>query len=191
MAQQRFCTRPVLPALAAQASCQRLRPHLGPVLFQFPANFRTTAAAKGKGQPPINNIDRLRRLGEVRGRRRCLQRACARAAPAGRSTRHTPASLPLTLPGCAMYTVPDVGLPVVTSRALPAPQVLPAGERFVFEFRDASWFCREVYEVLARHNWCLAITVLTGVAAGDAVYGFDCCHVCSSQLQPSLVGWGA
>ncbi|KAI7846102.1 hypothetical protein COHA_000363 [Chlorella ohadii] len=85
------------------ASCQRLRPHLGPVLFQFPANFKTSAAAKSKGQPPINNIDRLRRLGEV----------------------------------------------------------LPAGEWFAFEFRDASWFCQEVYEVLKRHNWCLAITVLT------------------------------
>ncbi|PRW59561.1 hypothetical protein C2E21_1706 [Chlorella sorokiniana] len=85
------------------ASCQRLRPHLGLVLFQFPSNFRTTAAAKGKGQPTINNIDRLRRLGEV----------------------------------------------------------LPAGERFVFEFRDASWFCQEVYDVLRAHNWCLAITVLT------------------------------
>lgn len=56
----------------------------------------------------------------------------------------------------------------ITQQTLPAhaPQVLPAGERFAFEFRDASWFCREVYDVLARHNWCLAITVLTGADLG-------------------------
>jgi len=74
-------------AVPAQASCQRLRPHLGTVLFQFPANFKTSAAAKSKGQPPINNIDRLRRLGEVRC---CVSRCCiaarSYAAAAGSAT---------------------------------------------------------------------------------------------------------
>lgn len=46
-----------------QAACTRLRPHLGPVLFQFPTNFRTTS---GKGDKVTSNIERLRRLGEVR-----------------------------------------------------------------------------------------------------------------------------
>ena len=103
MVQQHLCTHPVLPALAVQASCQRLRPHLGPVLFQFPANFRTTAAAKGKGQPPINNIYRLRRLGEVRGLRRCLQQNAPGLHLRGRSTRHT--CLPSTDPAlmCDVY----------------------------------------------------------------------------------------
>ncbi|KAL4458702.1 hypothetical protein ABPG75_013567 [Micractinium tetrahymenae] len=87
------------------ASCQRLRPHLGPVLFQFPTNFRTTS---GKGEKAASNIDRLRRLGEV----------------------------------------------------------LPAGERFVFEFRDPSWFCQEVYDVLRQHDWCLAIVHCTDAPRG-------------------------
>lgn len=47
---------------AMQASCQRLRPHLGPVLFQFPTNFRTTS---GKGERATSNIERLSRLGQV------------------------------------------------------------------------------------------------------------------------------
>lgn len=82
------------------ASCQRLRPHLGPVLFQFPTNFRTTS---GKGERATSNIERLSRLG----------------------------------------------------------QVLPAGQRFVFEFRDPSWYCREVYDVLRQHDWCLAMAHCT------------------------------
>lgn len=44
-------------------ACQRLCPHLGPVLFQFPTNFRTTS---GRGGKATSNIERLRRLGEVR-----------------------------------------------------------------------------------------------------------------------------
>lgn len=43
-------------------------------------------------------------------------------------------------------------------------QLLPPGERFVFEFRDPSWFCREVYDVLRQHDWCLAIAHCTGEA---------------------------
>ncbi|EFN50698.1 hypothetical protein CHLNCDRAFT_28822, partial [Chlorella variabilis] len=41
----------------------RLRPHLGPILFQLPATFKTTS---GKGDKATSNIDRLRRLGEFR-----------------------------------------------------------------------------------------------------------------------------
>ena len=43
-------------------------------------------------------------------------------------------------------------------------QLLPKQGRFVFEFRDASWLCPEVYAVLKQHDWCLAITHLTGAA---------------------------
>jgi hypothetical protein len=49
--------------------------------------------------------------------------------------------------------------------AAPPLQVLPAGEKFVFEFRDASWFCDEVCEVMKEHDWCLAITHSTGQLA--------------------------
>lgn len=45
--------------------CQRLRPHLGPVLFQFPANFGTTSR---RGRETVSNIDKLQDLGRVRGR---------------------------------------------------------------------------------------------------------------------------
>lgn len=27
----------------------------------------------------------------------------------------------------------------------------------MFEFRDISWYCAEVYEVLRQHDWCLAL----------------------------------
>jgi uncharacterized protein YecE (DUF72 family) len=83
--------------------CQLLRPHLGPVLFQFPAAFcRTTRAG-------ASNLDRLRALGEV----------------------------------------------------------LPRGERFVFEFRDASWLVPEVFEVLRRNDWCLAVADVSGGGGDD------------------------
>ena len=36
------------------------------------------------------------------------------------------------------------------------PQVLPKGERFVFEFCHPSWFCQRTYDVLAANDWCLA-----------------------------------
>lgn len=50
----------------------------------------------------------------------------------------------------------------MSDRAACMLQVLPAGEKFVFEFRDASWYCEEVYEVLREHDCCLAITHCTG-----------------------------
>lgn len=78
------------------ARCELLRPHLGPVLFQFPSNFKTTSL---KGKEVVDNIAKLRRLGDV----------------------------------------------------------LPRGEKFVFEFRHKSWYCEEVYQVMRQHNWCLAI----------------------------------
>lgn len=36
-------------------------------------------------------------------------------------------------------------------------EALPEGHAYVFEFRDASWFCREVYDVLCRHNAALCL----------------------------------
>jgi uncharacterized protein YecE (DUF72 family) len=49
-------------AASAQARCQRLGLHLGPVLFQFPANFKTTSV---KDKHAVSNIDKLRSLGEA------------------------------------------------------------------------------------------------------------------------------
>src|SRR5690606_6293145 len=34
-------------------------------------------------------------------------------------------------------------------------QMLPKGRRYVFEFRDASWYCENVYRVLRRHKVAL------------------------------------
>ena len=39
---------------------------------------------------------------------------------------------------------------------------LPAGHRYAFEFRDASWHCGEVYAALARHNAAFCIFDLAG-----------------------------
>lgn len=38
-----------------------------------------------------------------------------------------------------------------------ARKVLPTGEKFVFEFRDPSWFCKEVYDIMRQNDWCLAM----------------------------------
>lgn len=104
-------------------SCQLLGEHLGPVLFQFPENFKLhpspakqTKKRGGKEEnqapageePPQSNLARLEALGAV----------------------------------------------------------LPSDGRFVFEFRDSSWFCEEVYEVLRRHNWCLALVEVSGKGLG-------------------------
>lgn len=35
--------------------------------------------------------------------------------------------------------------------------LLPEGLKAAFEFRDESWFCREIYELLERHNAALCI----------------------------------
>ena len=51
-----------MSAASAQARCQRLGPHLGPVLFQFPANFKTTSI---KDKQAVSNIGKLRSLGEA------------------------------------------------------------------------------------------------------------------------------
>lgn len=55
---------PAVLKSAAQARCERLRPFLGPVLFQLPGDMAATS--QGRGGAAVNNIDRLRRLGEVR-----------------------------------------------------------------------------------------------------------------------------
>jgi uncharacterized protein YecE (DUF72 family) len=39
---------------------------------------------------------------------------------------------------------------------------LPAGERYVFEFRDESWFTEEVYDILSRNNAAFCIYELAG-----------------------------
>lgn len=41
-------------------------------------------------------------------------------------------------------------------------EVLPRDGRFVFEFRDKSWFCDEVYDVMREFDWCLALVDVTG-----------------------------
>ena len=90
------------------AGVQRLRPHLGPVLFQFHDSFKLNPSDRRKP----SNLERLRALGEF----------------------------------------------------------LPREGRYVFEFRDASWFCPEVYAVLKQYNFCLAIVEVLG-AVGDVQGG--------------------
>ena len=41
-------------------------------------------------------------------------------------------------------------------------EVLPKSGRFVFEFRDISWYCEEVYDVMRQFDWCLALVDVTG-----------------------------
>ena len=59
------------------ASCQRLQPHLGPILFQFPSSFATTAS-----NGAVDNIERLRTLGKARWVGSCV-RVVTTAASAG------------------------------------------------------------------------------------------------------------
>ena len=37
-------------------------------------------------------------------------------------------------------------------------KLLPKGRRYAFEFRDASWYCDEIYKVLRRRNVALCIS---------------------------------
>jgi uncharacterized protein YecE (DUF72 family) len=43
--------------------------------------------------------------------------------------------------------------------------VLPAGHRYAFEFRDESWFCDAVYRILSRYVSAFCIYELGGVAS--------------------------
>jgi len=80
------------------ASCRRLGPHLGPILFQFPERFKMNSITLG----------RLEELGKV----------------------------------------------------------LDPNGKFTFEFRHISWYCPEVYSILKKHNWCLALVVVSGLKPG-------------------------
>jgi len=48
-------------------------------------------------------------------------------------------------------------------------EVLPRDLRFTFEFRDASWFCDEVYELLRAHGVALCVAESAELAAPDVV----------------------
>ncbi len=54
-----------------------------------------------------------------------------------------------------------------SARAL--PRVLPPEFRFTFEFRDASWFRDEVYELLGRHGASLCVAESDQLATPDVV----------------------
>ena len=41
-------------------------------------------------------------------------------------------------------------------------KVLPRGHRYVFEFREHSWFTSEIYELLRQHNAALCFYYMTG-----------------------------
>jgi len=45
--------------------------------------------------------------------------------------------------------------------------LVPKNVRCVFEFRDPSWFCEEVYDILRKHNWCLCVVTLKNGPAKD------------------------
>ena len=47
--------------------------------------------------------------------------------------------------------------------------ILPAGQRSVFEFRDPSWHCNSVYQLLKQHNMALCLTDFSGVEIADPV----------------------
>lgn len=70
-----------------------------------------------------------------------------------------------------------------------ASQVLPAGRQWAFEFRDASWFCQEVYGVLRENNWCLVMPVMTGARSwGGALplpgVGLSASHSSAAACSP-------
>lgn len=52
--------------------------------------------------------------------------------------------------------------------------LLPGGHRYVFEFRDETWFSDEIYDVLRRHGTAFCIYDLEGRTAPDVETGpFD------------------
>ena len=111
-------------------SCQLLGPHLGPVLFQFPENFKLhpsspkrTKIRKRKNEGPGDEEEKEE---EHQG---------------------TPPSNLARLEALGEILSPDC--------------------RAVFEFRHSSWFSEEVYEVLRRHNWCLALVETSGKGLGE------------------------
>lgn len=53
--------------------------------------------------------------------------------------------------GPILFQLPS-GWPIHLDRLLPFLEHLPAGQRYVFEFRDASWFVPEVYQALTAHG---------------------------------------
>lgn len=58
-------------------------------------------------------------------------------------------------------------------------ELLPAGQFFVFEFRDASWLCEEVYAVLRERGWALAVAHCTGARWACGKRGGGCVDLCS------------
>ncbi len=48
-------------------------------------------------------------------------------------------------------------------------QALPKTHRYAFEFREASWHCSEVFEVLRRHNAAYCIYELAGFATQNQI----------------------
>ncbi|KAL3698983.1 hypothetical protein R1sor_017005 [Riccia sorocarpa] len=67
--------------------------------------------------------------------------------------------------------------------------VLPRDGHFVFEFRHPTWFCREVYDVLAENDWCLAAIHINnqGRWAGSLASGW---HPDLQGYDPCCA-WGA
>lgn len=64
---------------------------------------------------------------------------------------------------------------VNTGRLQDFLSILPPGRHYVFEFRDPSWYCEEVYRQLEQHNAALCISdfgsmVLPAVMTADFVY---------------------
>lgn len=50
--------------------------------------------------------------------------------------------------------------------------VLPRNHKFVYEFRDLSWYCQDVYSILKENDWCLAmIDVHDDKASSHPWYG--------------------
>jgi len=47
--------------------------------------------------------------------------------------------------------------------------ILPARQRYVFEFRDQSWCCDEIYQLLTRHNMATCLTDFAGMNLQDVV----------------------
>ncbi|CAF1105326.1 unnamed protein product [Rotaria sordida] len=47
--------------------------------------------------------------------------------------------------------------PMTISRFHDLAKVLSQHGKFAFEFRDSSWFCNEIYQIMKKYNWCLCV----------------------------------
>lgn len=172
------CRAPV-PCAPPSSRCQHLGPHLGPILFQascqqgrtghlqptlphlqllaLPGHPFSPPSSPTSASPPVPRLLPHLHGWRAQGAGAAEQHRAARPPGWAVAARH-PERIPM-----AGSSAPSTHAPLSTAcRLRRLGEVLPDGHPFVFEFRDASWLCEEVYAVLRERGWALAISHCAG-----------------------------